>query len=64
MRKKSVIAHFEGTTKASLALGISQAAVSRWGEVVPEKQALRLERITSGKLKYNPNFYTSPPKCG
>ncbi len=57
MKKISVVAHFESITQLAKSLGISQAAVSRWGEIIPEKQALRLERITDGALKYDPALY-------
>jgi hypothetical protein len=28
-----------------------------WGEVVPVKQALVLDKLTAGKLKFNKEFY-------
>lgn len=46
------------------ALGISQAAVSKWGQLMPEKQALKLERITDGALKYEPSLYATPDQTG
>ena len=57
MNKKSVISYFSSVTEAAKALSISQAAVSKWGKIIPEKQAMRLERITDGKLKYNSALY-------
>lgn len=33
------------------------AAVCRWGEVIPQKQAFVIERITKGKLKYDASLY-------
>lgn len=50
MYKKDVIDHF-GTQRAAKALGISDAAVSQWKEVIPEKDAYRLEVVTAGALK-------------
>ncbi|MWS30979.1 hypothetical protein GP946_26180, partial [Escherichia coli] len=32
-------------------------AVCRWGEVIPQKQAFVIERITKGKLKYDASLY-------
>lgn len=57
MYKASVLNHFGGTVKTAGALGISHSAVCQWVEIVPEKQALRIERITKGRLKYDPSLY-------
>lgn len=57
MLKKDVIAHFGGVLKTASALKISHPAVCRWGEIIPEKQAFVVERVTSGKLKYDPSLY-------
>jgi len=57
MLKKVVVAHFGGISKTALALSISHPAVCRWGEVIPEKQAFVIERITKGHLKYDPQLY-------
>lgn len=57
MKKKDVVAYF-GTQKSSAeSLGISQVAVCKWGEVIPEACALRLERITNGALSYDESLY-------
>ncbi|HHX4653545.1 TPA: Cro/CI family transcriptional regulator, partial [Klebsiella pneumoniae] len=53
MRKSEVIEHFGGVSKTASVLGISHPAVCRWGEVIPQKQAFVIERITKGKLKYD-----------
>ncbi|ELY4139156.1 Cro/Cl family transcriptional regulator, partial [Cronobacter sakazakii] len=57
MYTKSVISHFGSKAAIARALGISQVAVTRWGETVPEKRAARLDHITNGVLKYDPDFY-------
>lgn len=57
MKKSDAINFFGNQTKLAKALGIKDASASQWGEVIPEKQALKLERITNGKLKYDPSFY-------
>lgn len=57
MFKKQVIDHF-GTQRAiAKALGISDAAVSQWKEVIPEKDAYRLQVVTDGALKYDETAY-------
>ena len=57
MQKVYVLKHFETLTELANTLGISQAAVSRWHDIIPEKQALRLERLTDGELRYDPELY-------
>ena len=41
----------------ALALGISDAAVSQWKAVIPEKDAYRLQLLTEGQLKCNGDAY-------
>ncbi|MCJ4718365.1 Cro/CI family transcriptional regulator [Klebsiella pneumoniae] len=57
MKTETVIRFFGTKTAVARALGISQVAVTRWGTVVPEKRAARLEHVTAGALKYDPTFY-------
>lgn len=57
MRKIDVIAHFGTQTEVTRVLGISKAFVSQWGDTVPEKYALLLEKITDGALAYDPAVY-------
>lgn len=59
MYKKDAFYHFKTQKELAGALGISQAAVSKWPELIPEKQALKLARITCGKLVYDPTLYES-----
>jgi hypothetical protein len=60
MRKTDVVNHFGGISKTATALGISHPAVCRWGDVIPEKQAFVIERITKGVLKYDAKMYQKP----
>lgn len=57
MLKAEVIEHFGGVSKTASILGISHPAVCRWGDVIPQKQAFVIERITEGKLKYEASLY-------
>ena len=57
MYKKDVIDHFGTQRAVAKALGISDAAVSQWKEVIPEKDAYRLEVVTAGALKYQESAY-------
>ncbi len=57
MLKKAVREYFGSQHAISLALGLSDSAVSQWKEIIPEGAALKIERITKGKLKYQENLY-------
>ncbi len=57
MLKRDVLHFFGGVKKTAAALNISHPAVCRWKKTIPEKQALIIERITNGGLKYNPALY-------
>lgn len=57
MLKKDVIKHYQTQDKIAAALGISEAAVSKWGEVVPLLRAYQLQAITRGKLQMNEGLY-------
>ena len=57
MKKIDVIDHFGSQVAVKEVLGINKSSVSQWSEIIPEKQALRLEKITKGVLKYDPSLY-------
>lgn len=58
MLKVDVLNHFKNrVTDVAEACGVSSAAVSQWGDVIPERAALRLDRQTNGKLKYIAKHY-------
>ena len=57
MKKVDVIKHFQSISEAATALSISQPAISKWGDIVPEKQAMKLHLLTDGQLKYDPALY-------
>ena len=54
MKKSEVVAFYGSVRAAAKALGISPAAISQWGEEVPELRAYHIQQITKGKLKYKP----------
>lgn len=62
MKTEIVISFFGTKTAVARALGISQVAVTRWGDVVPEKRAARLSLMTNGALVYDPKAYQAPEK--
>lgn len=57
MYKAVAIAHFGNTVKLAKILGITSSSITQWGEIIPEKQALKLERLTNQALKYDPVLY-------
>jgi DNA-binding transcriptional regulator YdaS (Cro superfamily) len=68
MLKKDVIDHFKRTSKVparrtgyavvARALGVSFAAVSKWGDIVPYFSACEIERITKGALRVKRDLYS------
>lgn len=55
MDKSKVIAHFGGIKETAIALGVSQTAVRRWGDEIPQGRAYQIEVMTHGKLKAQPS---------
>jgi len=61
MYKAKAIAHFGNIKLLHIALGITSSAVTQWGEIIPEKQAMKLALLTNGALKYDPALYIKKP---
>lgn len=57
MRTQSAADHFGSKTALAKALGITKAAVSEWGEFVPEGRAYQIESLTKRALRVDPQFY-------
>ena len=57
MYKADAIEYFGNLTKLAQAAGVKLPSASAWGELIPEKRAARLERLTGGELKYDPALY-------
>jgi hypothetical protein len=51
MKKIDVLAHFGSVGAVSRALRISHAAISKWGDDVPDSSAYVVELVTNGALK-------------
>ncbi len=64
MFKERVVKHFGNQTILAKTLRVSCASVSQWGEIIPEKQAMRLERLTEGKLQYDESLYVKDTADG
>lgn len=53
MKKSDAIKHFGSQTRLAEAINVSQAAISKWPEDVPELRAYQIEHLTGGELKAN-----------
>jgi DNA-binding transcriptional regulator YdaS (Cro superfamily) len=60
MKTADAIQHFGTGAALAGALGISRAAVSQWGELVPLATAARLEKLTDGRLVLDIDAYAAP----
>ena len=50
MKKKDAVEYYGSQVAIAVELSITEAAVSKWDEFVPIKQALRLNDKSSGEL--------------
>ncbi|RAW92446.1 MULTISPECIES: Cro/CI family transcriptional regulator [unclassified Photorhabdus] len=57
MFKDDAIKFFGSQRSIAEKLNLSDAAISQWKNIIPERAALKLNRITNGKLKYKPELY-------
>ncbi|WP_270809068.1 Cro/CI family transcriptional regulator [Aeromonas sp. QDB08] len=55
MTTSNAVRYFGSKAAIARALGINKAAVSQWGETIPEGRAYQIEVLTGGKLKANPS---------
>lgn len=60
MLKGKVVDYYGGISKTAVALGVTHSAVCQWGSIIPEKQALYIDRLTKGRLKYDAALYNKP----
>lgn len=57
MLKKTVLDYFKHKKKIASVLKLSPSAVSQWGQIIPEKNAYRIQDLTNGELKVDPKLY-------
>ncbi|MDO4641691.1 MAG: Cro/CI family transcriptional regulator [Neisseria sp.] len=62
MRKVDVLKYYGTRTAIAKALRISPSAITQWPDIIPEKQAYKLERITKGGLTVDINLYKKQGK--
>ncbi|EPM7780291.1 Cro/CI family transcriptional regulator [Klebsiella pneumoniae] len=63
MFKQDAINYFGSKSKLAKAAGVAPASVSVWGELVPEKNAMRLQLASGGVLQYDPDVYDQHAKA-
>lgn len=63
MFKQDAINYFGSKSKLAKAAGVAPASVSVWGELVPEKNAMRLQLASGGVLQYDPEIYDQHAKA-
>lgn len=63
MFKQDAINYFGSKSKLAKASGVAPASVSVWGELVPEKNAMRLQLASGGVLQYDPEVYDQHAKA-
>jgi hypothetical protein len=57
MLSSDAISFYGGRRAVATALGISKSAVYQWADLVPELSAVKLDRLTGGRLRYDPASY-------
>ena len=57
MLKMDAIKFYKTRTKLAKAAGVDPSAVSQWGDMVPEKNAAKLQIDSNGELVYDPAAY-------
>jgi DNA-binding transcriptional regulator YdaS (Cro superfamily) len=57
MLLSTALQYYKNKAAIARALGISRAAISQWGDVVPESSAYKLQVLNRGKLKVDSSLY-------
>lgn len=57
MYKKDVLNYYGTLVKLAEILKISPSAISQWKNIIPERQAYRLQRLSNNALTVNPELY-------
>ena len=58
MKKDYVLKHFGSMSATAKALGISFQYVFQWADLIPQGMAYKIESVTGGVLKVDPELYT------
>ena len=61
MLTKEVLKHYGSRAAVAKAIGYTRQAMYRWGKIVPEQAAYRIEQDTGGKFQVDPKVYRRKP---
>lgn len=62
MYKRDVLSHYGTLVELAKILNISPSAISQWKEIIPERQAYRIQRLSGNVLTVNPELYSAVKK--
>ncbi|ELY2555340.1 transcriptional regulator [Cronobacter sakazakii] len=62
MYKAEALSYFGTKTNLARAAGVRLASIYKWGDLVPEGRAVRLQIASQGALKYDPAIYEKHDK--
>lgn len=57
MYKKDVLNHYGTAVRLAKILKISPSAISQWRDIIPERQAYKIQRLSNNALVVNPLLY-------
>jgi predicted transcriptional regulator len=57
MTTSEATSYYKTQELLAAALGITQSAVSMWGEYPPAMRQMQIERLTRGRLRAEPNVF-------
>lgn len=63
MYTRDALRFFGSKSKLALAAGVKLPSIYKWGDLVPEGRAMRLQTASSGNLVYDPTFYDNHAKA-
>lgn len=63
MRKLDAINFFGNKARLAKAAGVYPSAIHFWGDLVPERNAMRLQIASGEVLKYDPEVYANARKA-
>ena len=62
MKTNYAVEYFGSKVALARALGIHKAAVSQWGDTIPQGRAYQIEVLTGGALKADPAAPSGQPR--
>lgn len=63
MYTKDALKFFGSKSKLALAAGVKLPSIYKWGDLIPEGRAMRLQTASNGSLIYDPKFYDNHAKA-